>query len=284
MRMTRTARGFTLIELLIVIAIIAILAAILFPVFAAAQKSALRSRCSAGQKQIVNGILLYMQDNGGRVPPGYDPSAASPYHWGNVTFGATWNERIVRYVKSKDIFVCPSVPTGLLASGSKYFKYNVPTPGGGGFPCTYGLNWRLCTGGGVSGGTTYYPHSTAASLRAAGIFGATISPETIRAPSKVILLCEAQNCATRILDKGQVDSIKGGGGVLVYEDTGNYYWLVRWLSSPYLPQGHGGGTNFAMVDGHVQFVRGIQPNTSSSTGIGTVPASSSVAAAGLRWW
>ena len=44
--MTRKA-GFTLIELLIVISIIAILAAILFPVFNNARKKALQTRCTA---------------------------------------------------------------------------------------------------------------------------------------------------------------------------------------------------------------------------------------------
>ncbi len=285
MRTARATTGFTLIELLVVIAIIAILAAILFPVFAAAQKSALRTRCASNEKQILNGIMLYMQDNGGRVPPGYDPSGTSPYNWTNGTFGTTWCERIVRYVKSKDLFLCPSVPAGLLTTTSKYFKYN--NPSNGGFPTTYGLNWRLCSGGGVAGGVVYYPHSPVASLRTAGLFGATVTPETIRAPSKVIMICEAQHRATRVLDKSTTDTaVQGGAGALVYADSGQfpYYWLIRWLNAPFFPQGHFGGANFGMIDGHVQFVRGIQPTLTSSSGTGTVPTESSVERAGLRWW
>src|SRR5579863_5614212 len=58
--MKRTA--FTLIELLVVIAIIAILAAILFPVFAQARASARKATCISNNKQVVLGVLMYVQD------------------------------------------------------------------------------------------------------------------------------------------------------------------------------------------------------------------------------
>ena len=98
------------------------------------------------------------------------------------------------------------------------------------------------------------------------------------------MICEAEHGADRITDKAKYSTIKGGGGVLVYADTGNYYWLVRGLANPYLPQGHAGGANFGMVDGHVLFVKYVQPNTSSPTGPGTAPTVSSVDRVGLAWW
>ncbi|MBP5094049.1 MAG: prepilin-type N-terminal cleavage/methylation domain-containing protein, partial [Abditibacteriota bacterium] len=45
-------RGFTLIELLCVIAIIAVLAAILFPVFHSAKQAAMRSACANNLRQL----------------------------------------------------------------------------------------------------------------------------------------------------------------------------------------------------------------------------------------
>lgn len=56
------ARAFTLIELLIVIAIIAILAAILFPVFAQARAAARKTMCLSNFKQIDLAMLMYCGD------------------------------------------------------------------------------------------------------------------------------------------------------------------------------------------------------------------------------
>ena len=55
-------RGFTLIELLIVIAIIAILAAILFPVFQQAKEAAKRTSCLSNMRQLGLATELYVQD------------------------------------------------------------------------------------------------------------------------------------------------------------------------------------------------------------------------------
>ncbi len=60
--------GFTLIELLVVIAIIAILASILFPVFTSAKESAKRTKCSNNQRQLVHAMLMYADDNSGKLP------------------------------------------------------------------------------------------------------------------------------------------------------------------------------------------------------------------------
>lgn len=54
--------GFTLIALLVVIAIIAILAAILFPVFARAREKARQTSCLSNVKQLTLGCLMYAQD------------------------------------------------------------------------------------------------------------------------------------------------------------------------------------------------------------------------------
>lgn len=59
---TRAKYAFTLIELLVVIAIIAILTAILFPVFAQAREKARQSTCTSNQKQVGIAVLQYVQD------------------------------------------------------------------------------------------------------------------------------------------------------------------------------------------------------------------------------
>jgi len=59
----KPSHGFTLIELLVVVAIIAILAAILFPVFATAREKARQAKCTSNQRQIAAAILMYVQDH-----------------------------------------------------------------------------------------------------------------------------------------------------------------------------------------------------------------------------
>ncbi|MDD3927854.1 MAG: DUF1559 domain-containing protein [bacterium] len=60
--------GFTLIELLVVIAIIAILSAILFPVFSRARENARKAGCQSNLKQIGLAVTMYAQDWDEKIP------------------------------------------------------------------------------------------------------------------------------------------------------------------------------------------------------------------------
>ena len=64
----RRRAGFTLIEMLIVIAIIAILAAILMPVFAKAKGKAVQVSCASNVRQVVQGLVMYSIDHDGLLP------------------------------------------------------------------------------------------------------------------------------------------------------------------------------------------------------------------------
>ena len=63
-----TLRAFTLIELLVVLAIIAILAAILFPAFAQAREMARQTDCLSNQKQLGLAFQMYASDYDERLP------------------------------------------------------------------------------------------------------------------------------------------------------------------------------------------------------------------------
>lgn len=66
---SRVRAGFTLIELLTVIAIIGVLAAIIFPVVGRVRESAKSSACSSNLRQVGIAIQGYITDNKGALPP-----------------------------------------------------------------------------------------------------------------------------------------------------------------------------------------------------------------------
>ena len=92
-------KGFTLIELLVVIVIIAILAAILFPVFARARENARRASCQSNLKQIGLGFLMYAQDYDSVLPSlGFAAGETITYPDGTVA-QPYWPARIYPYQK-----------------------------------------------------------------------------------------------------------------------------------------------------------------------------------------
>ena len=92
MRATRSRTGFTLIELTVVISIIAILAAILFPVFARARAKAHQTNCQTNLKQIGLALSLYARDHAGHLPPEQDD----------------FRPLLGRYLPDASVLTCPS--------------------------------------------------------------------------------------------------------------------------------------------------------------------------------
>lgn len=135
-------QGFTLIELLIVIAIISILAAILFPVFARAREQARKAACQSNLKQLGLAVMMYLQDNDEKYP--YARMAGSS--------GFYWFDVYNPYVKNRQIWVCPTAGE-LKRDGSKWRSggYGVNTCG------TSGATAPVRTGFGNTAGTPCTP-------------------------------------------------------------------------------------------------------------------------------
>jgi prepilin-type N-terminal cleavage/methylation domain-containing protein/prepilin-type processing-associated H-X9-DG protein len=113
--MNRSSKGFTLIELLVVIAIIAILAAILMPVFAQAREKARGASCLSNMKQMGLAAVMYVQDYDETYPGMWQWSpcaiqAHSPYLYPPGWTMATAEQacQICPYTKNAQVFNCPS--------------------------------------------------------------------------------------------------------------------------------------------------------------------------------
>ncbi len=131
-------QGFTLIELLVVIAIIAILASILFPVFARARENARRSSCQSNLKQIGLGVMQYVQDYDEKYPPSGFRNATNSSCTSTAQRCNPWQGLVQPYVKSRQVFACPSNPrNAALINGSGEVW---GTPISGGIPVSYMAN------------------------------------------------------------------------------------------------------------------------------------------------
>lgn len=95
------SRAFTLIELLVVISIVALLAAILFPVFASARERGRQAACLSNTRQVSVGVLMYAQDFEEVLPPcAYEDPATGE--------DVEWLDLVEPYVKNRAVYLCPS--------------------------------------------------------------------------------------------------------------------------------------------------------------------------------
>lgn len=123
LRYSRQRRAFTLIEILVVIAIIAIFSAILFPAFARAREGARRISCSSNLRQIGLGAMQYTQDNAGILMRSWSGPDLGP---SDATDRYKWMDVIQPYLKNTKVFTCPSDslnPPYIFRDGQNYGSY-----------------------------------------------------------------------------------------------------------------------------------------------------------------
>jgi len=108
--------GFTLVELLVVMVVVAVLAAILLPVYADARLRGKNASCISNARQVAVALLRYADDWSGWIPK------ASGNAWANtvpisICPRAGYEYAAMPYARSRHIFFCPA-QRYVLAQGS----------------------------------------------------------------------------------------------------------------------------------------------------------------------
>lgn len=127
-KQTRSINGFTLIEVLVVIGIIAVIAAILFPVFAHSRAKAYQATCGSNLKQIGIAVQLYTQDNDGAMFPALpradgDGGIAEWCFYKELNpkpFADKSRSSLSTYIKTKGIWTCPAAPDLVIPYGLNF--------------------------------------------------------------------------------------------------------------------------------------------------------------------
>jgi len=261
-------RGFTLIEILVVIAIIALLAAILFPVFSAAREKARQSTCASNMKQIGVGITMYSQDYDETFPIGNEANTTG-------TGNTNWYFTLDPYVKQGfpmssgsavgevlGIWVCPDWEA---TSNTNNNTIGIPNPyynigAGQALPSrSYSINWNLS--GYLGTGVT--------EASAPGEYRLPGNISKVQDAAQTVLVNEGRGEASTCdgNDTNNFTSVNYPDAPIAqttgttpgvpnvpfwqWEDNGSYVWgRIR----------HHGGSNYLFVDGHVKWEGNPVPN------------------------
>lgn len=101
-------RGFTLVEILVVLGIVVILAALLFPVVAAARRKAHQVTCAQHERQLHVALMAYAEDHAEVLPPAttYMPGGRYSTPW-QGQLNIVWWDLILPYARSESLLYCP---------------------------------------------------------------------------------------------------------------------------------------------------------------------------------
>ena len=109
--------AFTLVEMLVVVAIVSLLAALLFPVFGRAREKARQASCTSNLKQIGLALKQYAQDYDGSYP---DRAVLGLSGLREASDSQSLPSVLAPYLKSVQVFVCPSGRKELQELGNTY--------------------------------------------------------------------------------------------------------------------------------------------------------------------
>jgi prepilin-type N-terminal cleavage/methylation domain-containing protein/prepilin-type processing-associated H-X9-DG protein len=227
-------RAFTLIELLVVVAIIAILAAILFPVFARAKSAAQATACLSNSRQLGLAELMYQLDSEDRVVPVITTIYGAPYQ----DLRDLWYSKLAPYIKNGQlsqggytgdylgtILRCPIDPSSNQTLGKLIHV-------------SYGLNFYYLANRNISGTDD-------------AAFSPPISYAQIQSPADTVFIGESYGPFGKV-QPPYFDSWWDGVSFTNPQTTPNQ------MNPGERPQRHDNAANYTLSDGHTK--RHSQPD------------------------
>ncbi len=202
-------QGFTLVEILVVVALVSFLSALLLSAFSRVRSASRTVTCAANLRQIGMAGAMYANDNRGFYPSVF--SIKEP--------NCDWAELLFPYIKSAEVFKCPSFPNGEYRTGCPVSDTSE------GFSLNQAFDWDGS-------------YSTVQLTQ-----GAPINQVRLRHPSSTVLYLDG-NGKTTLRDIRRTNIVINGEPIseeqlLDFSELGNR---------------HNYGANLCFADGHVKWL------------------------------